>query len=401
MSEAHSLIGASSAYRWMNCPGSVRLYTDIAVRRATEYAATGTAAHEVCERCLKGGKQPDEFLGEVIPVEDFRIDVTSEMVEAVRVYVNTIRMDQHRFGGKLVVEQSFSLDWLHPGMFGRNDASLVPELLCGTLRVYDYKNGRKPVEAKENPQCMYYALGALGEDNPGLVETVECTIVQPNAFGKQDAVDRWEISVDDLYEWGREVLRPAAKRTEDPDAPLAPGEWCAFCEASALCPARQEAALSLLDAAVETGQVAALPRIDTLSPGRIGALSAFFQSEEFGNWVKSLAAEEQSMLARGVEIPGRKLVETIVQGNRRWVSEEEVTRVLGGEFGGELLATRVKSPAQVEKLLASRGLKKEERESLLADLITRDEAVKTIVVSTTDGRAALADEKQKSVDLFD
>ena len=399
MSEAHSLVGASSAYRWMNCPGSVRLYRQLTRRRTTEYAATGTAAHEVCERCLRDGKQPDDFLGEVIPVEDFRIEVTPEMVEAVRVYVSTIRMDQYKFGGTLMVEQSFSLDWLHPGMFGRNDASLVPDLICDTLRVYDYKNGRKLVEARENPQCMYYALGALGEHNLRLVETVECTIIQPNAFGKEP-VDRWQVSVDELYAWGREALLPAVKRTEDPDAPLCSGEWCTFCEAAAVCPARHEDALSLLDAADAGHPVAVLPAVKALSPERIGMLSAFFQSEEFTSWVKALAAEEQSLLADGVAIPGRKLVETVVRGNRRWISEEAVTQALGEEFGGELLITKVKSPTQVEKLLTARGMKKPERDAVLEKLVTRDESTKVIVVSEGDERSSLVEDKKRAIELF-
>ena len=46
--ELHSLIGASSSERWLHCPGSVRLYAMIPDRRETIYAATGTAAHDVC-----------------------------------------------------------------------------------------------------------------------------------------------------------------------------------------------------------------------------------------------------------------------------------------------------------------------------------------------------------------
>lgn len=100
----------------------------------------------------------------------------------------------------------------------------------------------------------------------------------------------------------------------------------------------------MLDAADEAHPVAVLPAVSALSPDRIGVLSAFFQSEEFTSWVKALAAEEQAMLSRGVAIPGRKLVETVVRGNRRWISEEAVTQALGDEFGGELLITKVKSP---------------------------------------------------------
>ena len=394
----HSFIGASSAHRWMNCPGSVRLYASLPERRTTEYALTGTAAHEVAERCLKGNLEPVTFVGTEIALLEGNVLVTEDMAEAVGVYVDCVRSDLAKFGGKLLVEQSFSLDWLHEGMFGRNDASIVPALF-GTLRIYDYKNGRKPVSAEGNPQGMYYALGALGERNLLFIENVEIVIVQPNAFGKEP-VERFRISVEDLYGWAENVLLPAAKRTEDPGAPCIPGDWCTFCEAAHLCPAREEAALSLLDAVPDKGAVASLPPVNTLTPARIGVLSAFFQSEEFTSWVKALAAEEQAMLARGVDVPGRKLIETIVRGNRRWASEEALTQELGKELGDELFNQKIKSPAQLEKVLVQRGIPKKEAEERLAKFITRDESPKAIVVSDNDPRVSASESGDRAIQLF-
>ena len=223
-------------------------------------------------------------------------------------------------------------------------------------------------------------------------------IIQPNAFGKE-AIEQWTVSAEDLYAWAYDFLLPAAKRTQEPDAPCVPGEWCTFCEAAHLCRAREEAAVALLDGPTEKQPVATLPSVNSLTPERIGLLSAFFQSEEFGSWVKALAAAELSMLAEGVEIPGRKLVETVIRGNRRWISEEAVTREFR-DLGGEILTTRVKSPAQIEKLLSARGVKKADREARLEKLVTRDESTKTIVVSESDGRTAIAD-KKNAIELFD
>ena len=116
--------------------------------------------------------------------------------------------------------------------------------------------------------------------------------------------------------------------------------------------------------------------------------------------MKALAAEEQSLLADGVAIPGRKLVETVVRGNRRWISEEAVTQALGEEFGGELLITKVKSPTQVEKLLTARGMKKPERDAVLERLVTRDESTKVVVVSEGDERSSLAEDRKRAIELF-
>ena len=393
--EVHSHIGASSAHRWMNCPGSVALYDQLTCRRTSEYAAVGTAAHTICERCLREGKEPLSFLGQTIDVDGDMVEVTEDMVSATTIYVAQVRLDQHRHGGKLVVEQSFDLSWLHPGMFGRNDASLLPDQVFGTLRVYDYKNGRMPVAAENNPQLMYYALGALGEKNLMSVETVEMTIVQPHAIGK-DVIDTWACPVEGVYDWAQKVLKPAAEATEAPDAKLAEGDWCVFCEAAAICPLRAKAALALLDPVTDDAPVATLPAVKALTPERLGLLSAFFQSEPFTSWVKSLAAEEQARLAAGEIIPGRKLVETTSLGNRRWTDEEAVTREFA-ELGGELLTTKLKSPAAVEKLLASRGVSKADRESRVNALTTRDETTKVSVVSEDDPKAGAS----RAIDLFD
>ena len=49
---AHAVLSASSAHRWLNCPGSVLLereYPD----STSEFAAEGTLAHEICELKLR------------------------------------------------------------------------------------------------------------------------------------------------------------------------------------------------------------------------------------------------------------------------------------------------------------------------------------------------------------
>lgn len=401
MSEAHSNIGASSSHRWMNCPGSVALYDTLTERRTTDYALTGTLAHTVCELCLTKGTAPSSYAGEEIHIEgDVVMQVTDEIVEATKVYVDHVRMEHHTHGGTLIVEQSFDLSWLAEGMFGRNDAAILPTKPFGTLRIYDYKNGRKPVCAENNPQLMYYALGALGKDNKLMVETVECTIIQPNAFGKPP-IEKWTISVDELYKWAYEVLLPAAKATREPNAPCVSGEWCCFCEVSHLCPVRQQEAIALLDEPTESTPVATLPAVTQLTPARLGALTSFFTSDAFSSWVKSLAAEEQSLLARGVDVPGRKLVETKVLGNRRWVSEDAVTSEFRDDLGGEMLVTKVKSPAQIEKLLSSRGVKKAERDARIAKLVTRDESVRVVVVDDDDPRATIESNVEQTLSLFD
>lgn len=396
----HSYIGASSAARWLACPGSVRLYKQLASRKATIYAATGTVAHEICERCLLEGGEPSSFLGRTVEQDGFTVTVTEDMVSAVNMYVGQVRLDHQRFGGTLLVETPFDLSWVYPGMFGRNDASIVPDDIFSTLRVYDYKNGRSNVDAKENPQVMYYAAGALGEHNLACVETVEIDIIQPNAADGGEWLDQWALPATELYEWTYDVLRPGAAAASSPDAPLKEGEQCTFCEAAAFCPLKQSKTLALFDKEPDASlAVIDLPEARTLTPERIGLLSAFFNSPEFDQWRKSLAAEEQAMLARGEKVPGRKLVETVVRGNRKWASEEDVISALK-EYGDEIFKQELKSPAQIEKLLTANGLSKSEREEVIAPLVTRETTTKVIVVPENDGRPSIEERKEKVIDLF-
>ena len=393
--EVHSLIGASSSERWLACPGSVRLYRQLPERHATEYAATGTVAHALCEECLLHDCNPEQFLGEVREQEGFKVEVTEQMVQAVTLYVGHVRDEHMKYGGKLLVEQPFDLSFVHPGMFGRNDACIVPDKALDVLRVYDYKNGRSPVVAENNPQLLFYAAGALGKDNLWSVESVEATIVQPNGIGKS-CFDKWEISVSDLYQWVYDVLRPAAIATEAPDAPCVLGPHCKWCEAAAICPAKREAALSLLDAPVEVGQVATLPAVSMLTPEQLGKLSAFFNSEEFQAWVKALAAEEQGMLARGVAIPGRKLIETTTQGNRKWKDDEDVIKEFA-EYGEDIFSRKLLTPAQLTTFLTKMGLSKKEAQDRVNALTMRPETIVTKVVNEDDPRPA----KGEIINLFD
>jgi hypothetical protein len=333
--------------------------------------------------------------------DGFTIIVDDAMVAAVTMYVGQIRLDQQRFGGNLKVEQSFDLSWVYPGMFGRNDACLIPDDLFGVLRVYDYKNGRTNVDAKRNPQLMYYALGALGQHNLNCVEIVEVNIIQPNASDGGDWLDTWVVTVDELYAWANDVLRPGAAKTAEPDAPLCEGEHCTFCEAAAFCPLKQSKVLSMFDAPVEAAPAEiVLPEISAITPERVGLLSAFFNGPEFDRWRKSLAAEEQAMLARGVHVPGRKLVEKTVKGNRRWVSEDAVITALKETLGEEMFSSSLKSPAQIERLLTGRGMKPAERAEVIAPLVTQDETIKVTVVSETDGRADLSAKRNKALEMF-
>lgn len=343
----HSILGASSAHRWWMCPGSVRLSADV-VDIPSVYAKEGTAAHELAERCLKNGYDADRFLGETIVVGNDAFEIDQEMADAVQTYLDAVRAEvcsQIGAGpghlGELLVEQKFDLGSLYPGMFGTNDAC-VYHRQAGRLVVFDYKHGRgHAVEAKDNPQLLYYGYGAatMSADRP--LTEVELVIVQPRAPHKDGPVRRWTISAMDLLDWSGDLV-DAARRTEDPDAYLLPGDHCTFCRAAAVCPALRTASIDAAKA--EFGSLAT-----DLSTKEISAILK--KADMIEDWLHAVRAHALTLLETGTPVPGFKLVEK--RAIRKWINDEIPEEVLfkHGLTADRIYTRKALSPAQIEKIL--------------------------------------------------
>ena len=363
--KAHSILGASSAKRWTHCPGSVRLSVGMP-NKSSVYAAEGTAAHELAEKCLRSREPAADYLGSVIETEDGAFEVTQEMVDGVQLYVDTVLSDLKATPAAVFqVESQFSLNWLYDGLFGTNDA-LVGEHF-GLLRVYDLKYGRGvPVEVEDNEQLKYYALGAAyGHD----YDVVELVVVQPRAFHTQGPVRRWRTTIEELTAWGRDVLLPAAQATARADAPLCAGDWCRWCDAKPICPEIRKAALQAIqaefddDALPVPGKTVSLPDPLALNAEAIGRTLALLEILE--PWMKSVKDTAKDMLSQGKPVPGWKLVAG-KKGNRRWAKPEAEIAAGLFEVGDEIYEPRkLRSPAQVEKLFPSKKAAKEALEGLI------------------------------------
>jgi len=355
----HSNLGASSAYRWMVCPGSVSMCVG---KKGTQsvYATEGSAAHALAERCLHSKKPAKTYLGRVIArVEDNwqitpdnhaaqegEFEVTEEMAGAVQVYLDVIEKDLIGSpGAELAVEKGFELTTLHPRMFGTNDACIVEAF--GSLRVYDYKHGQgHAVEVEENPQLMYYAYGAMqvhGED----FDTVELIIVQPRARHKDGQVRRWTTTAEHIKEWAKGTLLDAARATEQPGAKLVAGDHCEFCNALATCPA-------VLTLALETTKAdfasEALPDPRSLSlSDRVRVLQS---ADILRKWLKEVETSCFFDAEKGVEVPGYKLVRK--KGNRVWTDEKEVINKMFA-YRTHIFTKKLLSPAAMLTLVKNKG----------------------------------------------
>lgn len=345
----HAKLGASSAHRWMACPGSVALCEKVP-NYSSPAADEGTDAHQLAEICLKSDTDANEHIDEVMEKGNV---VDEDMADAVQLYLNTVR-DDLKPGDELMIEHKFNLAKLHPDMFGTNDACIYQrdEKL---LRVYDYKHGAgTAVEVDNNPQLLYYALGAAMAETRPLSE-IELVIVQPRCPHPDGSVRRWRTDLMDLIDWSSDLLE-AANRTKDPDAPLSTGEHCKFCAAAAICPKAYEEAINMAQ------EDFAPLHDDTLQydPKELAdKLAKLDVIEQFCKNVRKFAYHEA---VHGRTVPGFKLVEK--QARRKFKSDVTVD-VLCTTFPyldeDDVSETSIKAMGTVEKTIKAQfpGRKKE------------------------------------------
>src|SRR5574343_984080 len=194
----HRRLGFSSAHRWTQCPGSIRMSEGIK-EEPSPYAEEGSAAHFLGETCFRKARvKADYYQGRVIrkvkggysmlrpgaTLEEGDFEVTEEMCEAVQVYLDAVRIAMNENPALVLeVEKSFDLSQFHPGLGGTNDAVLSEPF--GALQIFDYKHGAGyAVEVDGNVQLMGYALGAVLQADSGAV--VEMGERNPRAGRKRD-----------------------------------------------------------------------------------------------------------------------------------------------------------------------------------------------------------------------
>ncbi len=332
---AHSPLGASSAERWFSCPGSIRLSKGIKGVESS-YAMEGTKAHELAARILEC-----ELAGQ--PWGDD--DVDPEMLAAVMVYVKEVLSDAK--GNTVLIEQRGDLSQLHPGMFGTCD-NITFVKKDKLLKVRDYKHGQGiPVDAVGNLQMRFYGLAALfSTDFP--CEEVELTIVQPRCAHPDGPIRSERISSLELMDFAGE-LKEAAVRTEDPNAPLNPGDHCRFCPAAGICPEIKNKAQAI--AKKEFSQ-------SVEGNGHSYDVQDLSKTLEWvpilKTWLESVHEFAYAQAQKGVKIPGWKLVAK--RATRKWINEKDAEAALRAEFTDTTCRDffdppTLKSVAQLEKVI--------------------------------------------------
>ncbi len=401
----HAKLNASSSARWIACPGSVRLIDSLphgVAERTSRPACEGSAAHGLAEWCLHECKPPEEFPAEFlkVPKWDEPFPKDAEMCEAVQVYLDTIGDELARLGDgtEAWIEARVRPFNYRDDMWGTADCIIMQPF--GELQVWDYKHGKGVVvEPEYNSQAMFYGLGALralgliAED----VTKVTLGIVQPRARHAEGGVRRWVTDRRELEEFG-DVLEAAADRTKDADAPLVAGDHCRFCPARGACPAQRADALGHFDIPVAMPESVGPPPVPAHHPAEIARLMKIIP--RWDEFVRAVEGVAMRLAERGEHLPGFKLVRR--RANRRWQDKKLVVqqlqeRVSGLDAVDLFTMPELKSPAQVEKVLTARKIKKKDRDALMAELAEKPDGGLTLA---DEGDARPAVEVAPAVDLL-
>lgn len=372
MPDQHAILSPSSAARWINCPGSIRLSQQLPPAPSSAYADEGTLAHRVAELKLL-------MRARMIGIDIFEHELAQcekseywcgELDEATDSYADIV-FERWGFGGndaELMVEQRFSLDRWAPGSFGTSDAVVIGN---GVLEVIDLKYGKGiKVSAVENPQLRLYALGAadLFEDLYDF-QVVKMTIVQP----RLDHVSIDMMYLDHLRDWGKNIVQPAAYNASNGAGETAAGDWCRWCPAKAVCRTRADENLKLAQYDFKEPEL--------LEPEEIGEILK--QAEELQKWTADVQAHALQQALNGEHFDGWKLVEG--RSVRKYADDLKVAETLqaAGYPEASLYERKLYGITAMEKVVGKKKLTE-----ILGDLIIKP-AGKPVLVPESDKREAI------------
>ena len=372
MPTKHARLSASSAFRWINCPGSVALSDQCPTPASSIYADEGTLAHAIGELKLRyvndeiSKRQLSAKMKPLLQNEHY----CGEMEEATGYYADAVIEALEAAGedAELMIEQQFSLSRWVPEGFGTSDAVVIGG---GVIQVIDLKYGKGiKVDARNNPQLRLYGLGAANLfDSLYDFDTVRMTIIQP----RLDHISTEELPLSELLAWAEDEVKPRAQMAMDGTDYTAVGDWCRFCPAKAVCRKRAEYNLSIAKDDFRKPPL--------LSDEEIG--DVLRRADELQHWVKDVGDYALEQALAGKQYDGWKLVEG--RSVRKYADDLKVAEALtaAGYDEAMLYERKLYGISAMEKIVGKKRLTE-----TLGDLIMKP-AGKPVLVPESDKREAI------------
>jgi len=369
--QKHShVIGGSNAARIVNCPASVKAIEELpAVLRDEQpsiYATTGTACHTVIsEMILNDAPMPEPGTVVSVPNEtDITIDhdlLHDALGPAWDYYQDVLKRAGE--GVEIYVEERVQFPGVEGG-FGTLDLGIKAPAIRTTFLI-DWKFGagvpvqalyedpRFPGELVVNEQLLFYATSAA-HTLPDLFfpdGKIEIAIVQPRA---QDESARITV-VDDItaidLKTFADVVASAIRIVDQDDAPRVRGHWCRFAPCKVTCPLHLNPMQGMSIEAVKR------PAASQMAPAYVAAVLDAAPVVE--GLIEAAREQARALIEAGTPVPGYKLVPK--RAVRQWIPEPaELVKIFRKQlklFKRDIYETpKLKSPAQIEKLIGKRKL---------------------------------------------
>lgn len=367
----HAKWSASATARNWHCAGAITLAALAPRQKGSIHSSRGTACHQVGEKALRRGDDPQAYLGTVEETNEGPVEIDEELVESAAMYVEYVRAASA--GGKLWLEEHFSLaDIKPPFEAGGTGDAIIYQPALRQLEVADLKNGKGLVEVEDNKQLRTYGLGALLRHHDLDVDTIKVTIVQPRAPHRKGRIRSETFTVGELVDWTQQLLE-AMRRSATAEAEyrsvagalmmdawsekwLNPGS-CKFCPAEGFCPAIRRKAQKLADMWFEPDTGEAVIRNDPREMSGEALAEVLDYADMFESWLNAVRSLSHTLAERGAPPPGYVLVEK--HGNRKWGAPDDkvahdLKKVVGLTDDQIYAEPKLKTPAQIEKALGSK-----------------------------------------------
>ena len=347
----HWSLGPSGRHRWGACPGSVREEAKYPEQKSGPAAIDGTHTHTLLEWSIENNlEDPIIMAGKKMSDHEGEFVVDADRIQRVRIAIDYIKARKEDMG-VCVVRQEHRVNpeplLGRPDMSGTVDCIIVSDDM---VEIIDYKDGINPVLAKDNMQMEQYAWGVLAEYVDHKFQTIRMTIIQPKMVMKGiDPISSHEVPYDEFMN-GYAKIKAQADATDDPDAPLIPGdEQCKYCRAKGGCSALANHAMAASGITFDDlSKQAANKEPTELTDEQLREIME--AAPLIRQMLDGAEAEALRRLKDGRNIAGLKVVKG--RGSRDWAFDENEMEEKLKKFGlpkAVIWQTKLISPAQAEK----------------------------------------------------